>query len=72
MSSTDGLVGNGVYDKTKIYKKYNAEFAYNYIKDKYKNSNLLDHSLRRSHKGFPTIWNLEFLKINNCMINIYP
>ena len=63
MSSTDGFVGNGVYDKTKFYEKHNAGFCYSSIKDEYikKKSNLFDN-------GFPIIWNLEFLKINNGMI----
>jgi glycosyltransferase involved in cell wall biosynthesis len=63
MSSTDGLIGDGIYDSNKKYQKYNAEYAYNYIKNVYKhqNSDFLDN-------GFPRIWNLDFLKINNCMI----
>lgn len=63
MSSTDGLIGNGVYDPTKIYKKYNSEYFYDALKNIYKNkqSNLLDN-------GFPHIWTLEFLKIHNCII----
>jgi len=63
MSSTDGLIGNGMYDSNKKYQKFNAEYAYNYIKCVYrqKNSHFLDN-------GFPGIWNLDFLKINNCMI----
>jgi len=63
MSSTDGFVGTGVYDKTKFYKKHNAEYNYDFIKSEYKEkkSNLFDN-------GFPIIWNLEFLKINNGMI----
>jgi glycosyltransferase involved in cell wall biosynthesis len=63
MSSTDGLIGNGVYDKNKKYKKYNAEYYYDTLRNIYKrkNSNLLD-------KEFPEIWTLEFLKIHNCII----
>jgi glycosyltransferase involved in cell wall biosynthesis len=63
MSSTDGLAGNGVYNNTKKYEKYNAEHYYYTLKDIYKRkgSNLLEH-------GFPKIWTLEFLKIHNCMI----
>lgn len=63
MSSTDGLIGNGVYDPTKIYQKYNAECHYNTLHNIYrqKGSNLLDN-------GFPYIWTLEFLKLHNCMI----
>ena len=61
MSSTDGLIGYGVYDSTKKYKKYNAENFFDILKSIYKNSTLLDN-------GFPEIWNLDFLKIHNCVI----
>ena len=63
MSSTDGLIGYGVYDYTKLYKKYNAEYYFNTLKNIYHNkgSNLLDYD-------FPEIWNLDFLKIHNCVI----
>lgn len=63
MSSTDGLIGNGMYDEKKIYKKYNAEHYYNVLQTifKDKNSNLLIN-------GFPEIWDLNFLKIHNCII----
>lgn len=64
MSSTEGLIGNGVYNSTNKYKKYNSEMHYDIIKNiyKHKGSNLFD-------KGFPKIWNYEFLKIHNCVIN---
>lgn len=63
MSSTDGFIGNGVYDKNKKYKKYNGEHFYRILQNIYRKnkSNLLE-------KGFPEIWNLEFLKIHNCVI----
>lgn len=63
MSCTEGLIGDGIFDKNKNYKKYNSEHFYNTLQTIYKNkkSNLLDN-------GFPTIWNLEFLKIHNCVI----
>lgn len=63
MSSTDGYIGNGMYDSNKLYKKYNAEHYYQVLKNIYikKKSKLLDN-------GFPLIWNLEFLKIHNCVI----
>ena len=28
MSSTDGLIGNGIFNPTNSYKKYNAEYYY--------------------------------------------
>lgn len=63
MSSTDGLIGNGIYDSTKKYQKYNAEHYYSTLQSIYRNkrSNMLDN-------GFPYIWTFEFLKIHNCVI----
>jgi len=63
MSSTDGLIGNGVYDINKNYKKYNGEHHYNTLQNIYKKkgSNLLNN-------GFPKIWSHDFLKIHNCVI----
>jgi len=63
MSSTDGLIGNGVYDSKKSYKKYNAEYYFNTLQRIYKRkgSNLLEN-------GFPKIWTREFLKVHNCVI----
>ena len=64
MSSTDGLIGNGMYDINTKYKTYLAEYYYKTLQNIYrnKNSNLLE-------KGFPEIWTLDFLKIHNCAIN---
>ena len=58
MSSTDGLIGKGIFNPTKSYKKYNAEMHYKTLQNiyNYKGSNLLK-------SGFPIIWNLNFLKI---------
>lgn len=63
MSSTDGLIVNGAFNPTKSYKKYNAEHYYNTLQNIYKRkgSDLLNN-------GFPIIWNLNFLKIHNCVI----
>ena len=63
MSSSDGLIGNGIFNPTKSYKKYNAEVCYKTLQKIYnrKGSNLLDN-------GFPNIWTLDFLKIHNCVI----
>ena len=64
MSSTDGLIGRGIFNPTKSYKKYNAEHYYKTLQNIYNNrgSNLLN-------SGFPIIWTLDFLKIHNCIIN---
>lgn len=63
MSSTDGFIGSGVYEVNQKYKVYNAENFYVILQNIYrsKGSNVLDN-------GFPRIWNLEFLKIHNCVI----
>jgi glycosyltransferase involved in cell wall biosynthesis len=63
MSCTDGLIGNGIYDKNKTYQKYNAECNYNVLQNIYKNkgSKLLEN-------GFPEIWDYEFINIHNCCI----
>lgn len=63
MSSTDGLIGNGLFNPSKSYKKYNGEHYYKTLQNIYKSkgSNLLDN-------GFPIIWNLNFLNIHNCVI----
>lgn len=63
MSCTDGLIGNGIYNSSIKYQKYNAEYYYNILQNIYKRkgSNLLDN-------GFPNIWTLDFLKIHNCII----
>ena len=63
MSSSDGLIGKGIFNPTKSYKKYNAEHYYKILQNIYnrKGSNLLNN-------GFPIIWNFNFLKIHNCVI----
>jgi teichuronic acid biosynthesis glycosyltransferase TuaG len=63
MSATDGLIGKGIYNENNKYLKYNAECHYNTLQQIYKNkgSKLLDN-------GFPHIWNLDFLKIHNCIV----
>lgn len=62
MSCTDGLIGRGLYDNTKKYKKYNKEHYFGILKNIYKKrgSSLED--------GFPSIWTPEFFKIHNCAI----
>jgi glycosyltransferase involved in cell wall biosynthesis len=64
MSSTDGLIGSGMYNSNKNYSKYNAEHYYNELRYIYKSkgSNLMDN-------GIPDIWDLNFIKIHNCIIS---
>ncbi len=63
MSSTDGLIGQGVYDPSKTYKIYNKEHYYNDILNIFrkKGSTLMEN-------GFPRIWDYQFLSVHNCMI----
>lgn len=63
MSSTEGIIGSGIYDETTKYKRYNSVYFYKKIRKifKRKNSNLLDN-------GYPKIWNLDFIKVHNCII----
>jgi teichuronic acid biosynthesis glycosyltransferase TuaG len=63
MSSTDGFIGNGIYNSNLKYKKYNAEHYYEILQNIYKsnNSDLLKN-------GFSDIWNYEFINIHNCII----
>lgn len=63
MSCTDGLIGRGIYNPLKNYRKYNAEQYYPLLHRVYKSkrSSALD-------AGFPSIWTLDFLKIHNCAI----
>jgi teichuronic acid biosynthesis glycosyltransferase TuaG len=63
MSCTDGLFGNGVYDDSKIYKKYNAEHYFNELKNIYKNK-----GSKRLNDGFPEVWDLDFLTVHNCVV----
>ena len=63
MSSTEGLIGNGMYKEGEVYKKYNKDYYFKRIKEIYKkkNSNLMDN-------GYPKIWDSKFIKIHNCII----
>lgn len=64
MSSTEGLYGIGIYDPAKTYKKYNLEQNFAVLQHIYKskNSTCLEG-------GLPDIWDLNFLRIHNCIIS---
>lgn len=62
-SCTEGLLGNGIYNLNKKYKKYNSEANIETLQKIY---NI--HSSEFLKNGFPTIWNLDFLKIHNCVV----
>jgi teichuronic acid biosynthesis glycosyltransferase TuaG len=63
MSTTDGLIGKGIYNDNETYKKFNAEKHFETLKQIYRNrgNNLLEN-------GFPKIWTLDFLRVHNCVI----
>jgi len=63
MSCTDGLIGEGVYNKNVPYKRYNAEHYFETLKNIYrsKGSSFLEN-------GFPEVWMKEFVEIHNCLI----
>ena len=63
MSSTDGLIGNGPYEDDKKYKKYNAEHYFNQLQSIYRK-----RSKDELKDGFPEIWDLNFVKVHNCVI----
>jgi len=60
-SSTEGYFGEGVFNPKENYQLYNKEKFYKKIKTKYKGTKYLK-------KGYPQIWDFEFLKIHNCVI----
>jgi glycosyltransferase involved in cell wall biosynthesis len=63
MSSTDGIVGSGVYDPTKTYPRYNAEHYYATLQNIYRR-----RGRNELRTGFPRIWTRKFMLIHNCMI----
>ena len=70
MCSTEGLIGEGVYDSSKKYKKYNEEYYFEAIKKKFSNTEFYTRKQRLSNKefSFPKIWEFDFLKVHNCVI----
>lgn len=60
MSSTEGYIGRGIFNKVRKYKKYNSQYYFKVLNRIYKN--------KLYKYGFPKIWNLDFLKIHNCMV----
>ena len=63
MSCTEGLYGEGPYNPSKNFLKYNSEVAYEPIKKIF-----IDASSNAMNEGFPDIWDLNFLKIHNCVV----
>uniref|UniRef100_A0A6C0F4U1 Glycosyltransferase 2-like domain-containing protein n=1 Tax=viral metagenome TaxID=1070528 RepID=A0A6C0F4U1_9ZZZZ len=63
MSCTEGIIGEGVYNSNKQYRKYNSEHYFNILKDIYRRN--YNDALKN---GFPEIWDLKFVSIHNCII----
>jgi glycosyltransferase involved in cell wall biosynthesis len=63
MSCTEGLYGEGPYVSSNNYLKYNSECAFEPIKQIF-----MDASSNAMDAGFPDIWDLNFLKVHNCVI----
>ena len=63
MSSTEGLIGHGIYDPSKRYKLYNSEHYYEQLQQIFRNK-----GSSALVNGFPRIWDYNFMKTHNCMI----
>ena len=61
-SSTEGYFGEGVYNPSINYKRYNSEHFLKILKKKYKKTDFLKKGV------FPEIWDFAFLEILNCII----
>lgn len=64
MSSTDGLIGKGIYDNNKKYPRYLEDLYYKTIIDFYKKK--APHLL--VNNDLPNIFNHEFIKMYNTII----
>ena len=58
MCCTEGYIGQGAYDPTKKYRRYNSEHYYGQIRQIFSNkgSTLMD-------AGYPGIWTREFITV---------
>ena len=61
MCSTDGLIGDGVYDPSKTYKKMNAEYHFMAHKKKYNDKKI-------NFTDFPKFWDYDFICVSNGII----
>jgi teichuronic acid biosynthesis glycosyltransferase TuaG len=64
MSCTEALIGSGVFNRNKQYKRYNADYAFNYINKIYQ----IQRVPLIKNGNFRVIWDLAILKINNCCV----
>jgi GT2 family glycosyltransferase len=63
MSCTEGILGEGPYNKDCGYPKYNSEYWFECLKQIYQSKNS-----KALNNGFPDVWSLYFMKIHNCVI----
>ena len=63
MSCTEGLIGEGVYNKNENYKKYNEEHYYDLLCEIYNRNN---YNYKRNR--IPCIFNKLFLTFHNCCV----
>ena len=61
MSCSEALIGNEVYNYSKVYEKFNLEKCYGYISSVFR-------SKGKQFNGFPELFDLEFIKTNNSII----
>lgn len=66
--STDGFVGNGVYNRKKIYKTSNKEYYFKYISKKYKDTVYSERGFIRRKFTYPQQFDLDFINIHNCIM----
>jgi glycosyltransferase involved in cell wall biosynthesis len=55
---SDAYTGKGIYKNNVNYPLYNNQVLFNLIKSKYK----------KNYFYFPSIWDLNFIRTNNCII----
>ena len=68
MSSTDGLIGQGVFDPQKKYKLYNQEFYFKVISKKYNNTKFFKRNSLFTKFEYPKIFDFSFIEIHNCIV----
>lgn len=63
MCATEGLTGEGIYDKNNKYLKYNSEKHFKLLQKIYKKKG--KNELKNK---IPNIWNHRFIHIHNCIV----
>jgi|TARA_B110000495_G_C23041588_1_gene625165 glycosyltransferase involved in cell wall biosynthesis len=70
-SSTEGFFGKGIYDNSKDYPLYNAEYFFKKISKKYIGTSYKPRSINNLFKNtfqYPETWSYDFLKHHNCVV----